>query len=131
MKSVPVLNFLVAILLVATAATGCKKNPKYITPIGSPKAGGIGNEPPGGVVTPGNGFGQDNPQGKPINPGDLAQPIEGIEDHKTFEAQTIYFEFDRSAIKASEQSKLDAVGTGFKSQPPNTQLRIEGNCDER
>jgi peptidoglycan-associated lipoprotein len=131
MKSVPVFNFLVAILLVATAATGCKKNPKNITPITSPRSGSIGNEGPGGVLTPGTGIGLENPNGKNLNPGELAPPIEGTEERGRFAAQTIYFDFDRSAIKASEQSKLDAVGTGFKSEAPRTQLRIEGNCDER
>jgi peptidoglycan-associated lipoprotein len=132
MKSVPVFNFLVAILLVATAATGCKKNPKNITPITGPRSGPIGNEPGNGPILPGTGISDANARGKDLNGGNIADPLANAdEDRSTFSAQTIYFDFDRSAIKASEQSKLDAVGTGFKSQPSNTQLRIEGNCDER
>jgi peptidoglycan-associated lipoprotein len=135
MKSVRVFNFLVAVLLFATAAAGCKKNPKNVTPIPNPRTSGMSDEPPGGkLFGPGGGLGNDNPSSRNLpgtNPGDVAAPIEGTEDRATFASQTIYFDFDRSAIKASEQGKLDSVAAGFKSQPPGSQLRIEGNCDER
>ena len=131
MKSVQFLNFLVATLLLATAASGCKKNPKNITPIGSQRPGAVSNEPPGGPITGGTGIGRDNTLGSNLNPGGIAEPIPGTEDHTTLAPQSIYFEFDRSAIKTSEQGKLDAVATYMKSAPAGEQLRIDGNCDER
>jgi peptidoglycan-associated lipoprotein len=135
MKRVKLLNFLVAILLVATAAAGCKKNPKNITPIGTPQGNLVGNEGPTGPITPSTPVGGDMTRGTNLRggePGNIAEPLANPdEDRATFAAQSIYFDFDRSAIKASEQGKLDQVATGFKSAPPNTQLRIEGNCDER
>jgi peptidoglycan-associated lipoprotein len=54
----------------------------------------------------------------------------GVPDRETLAANTIYFDFDRSAIRPSEQSKLDAVATYLKNTP-NVQLVVEGHCDER
>ena len=44
--------------------------------------------------------------------------------------QTIFFEFDKSAIQSSEQSKLAAVADYLRSNP-TVAVRVEGNCDER
>jgi peptidoglycan-associated lipoprotein len=43
---------------------------------------------------------------------------------------TIHFDYDKSAIRASEQSKLDAVADYLKNHS-GIAVRIEGNCDER
>ena len=132
MKSVRVFNFLVAVLLFATAAAGCHKNPKNVTPIPTVRGNGTGPDQPGPLITPGPMIDNTNPRSSDLTKGAIADPLANAdEDRATFASQTIYFDFDRSAIKASEQSKLDSVAAGFKSQPPNTQLRIEGNCDER
>jgi peptidoglycan-associated lipoprotein len=42
---------------------------------------------------------------------------------------TVYFEYDRSTVKASEHSKLDAIASFMKSG--NHLVRVEGHCDER
>ena len=52
------------------------------------------------------------------------------EDREKFKADTIYFDFDRANIKASEESKLQEVATYFKGSTGDA-LIIEGNCDER
>ncbi len=44
--------------------------------------------------------------------------------------QSILFEFDKSAIQSSEQSKLAAVADYLRSNP-TVAVRVEGNCDER
>ncbi len=139
MKRVKLFNFLVAVLLLATAATGCKKNPKNITPIGSGRTGAIGSEGPGGINPGGpgsGGIGTDRvgtgQLGSTTPPGEIAPGLENaIEDKATLSSQSVYFDFDRSAIKTSEQGKLDQVATYLKSSDPQEQLRIEGNCDER
>ena len=51
-------------------------------------------------------------------------------DPEALKAQAVYFDLDKSAIRASEQSKLDAVASYLKSNPDKA-LRVEGNCDER
>jgi len=130
MKRLTLFNFLVATLLLATAATGCKKNPKNITPIPGARSVSPGNE---GLSAPisGNRVGTDNTAGANLRGGDIASPFENAdEDRATLAAQSVYFDFDRSAIKTSEQGKLDAVATYMKSTQ-GVQLRIEGNCDER
>ena len=130
MKSARLLNFLVATLLLATAASGCKKNPKNITPIGSPRSGMVANEGPSGPIT-GTRIGEDNPRGSNLPPGNIAEPYANAdEDRASLASQAIYFDFDRSAIKTSEHSKLDQVATYMKSTA-GVQLRVEGNCDER
>jgi peptidoglycan-associated lipoprotein len=53
-----------------------------------------------------------------------------IPDRDTFKSNIIYFDFDRSSIRSSERSKLDAVAKVLKSKP-ETKIQIEGHCDER
>jgi len=56
--------------------------------------------------------------------------MDGRRDTAALAAYTVYFEYDRSAIKPSEQSKLDSIATFLKSTP-GVQLLVEGHCDER
>jgi peptidoglycan-associated lipoprotein len=57
--------------------------------------------------------------------------IEGmIPDSETFRANTVYFDFDRSNVKASERAKIEAVAAHLKANAAQ-KLRVEGHCDER
>ncbi|HVK57416.1 MAG TPA: OmpA family protein [Candidatus Kapabacteria bacterium] len=128
MKSAKLLNLLVVSLLLATFASGCKKQPKNITTIPgrNPDTGGGSLNPafPGGTINPGG------PGSSELGAGELPTPKEGAQDRAALASQTVYFAFDRSAIQASEQPKLDAVATYLKNTP-NVQLLVEGHCDER
>jgi peptidoglycan-associated lipoprotein len=53
------------------------------------------------------------------------------ENREEFKAQTVYFDLDKSNIKASEVSKLAEVARRMKSSFQGRYLRIEGHCDER
>jgi peptidoglycan-associated lipoprotein len=53
------------------------------------------------------------------------------EDREKFKADTVYFDFDSSTIKPSEQGKLNNVAAYFKANTKFEGLIIEGNCDER
>jgi peptidoglycan-associated lipoprotein len=69
------------------------------------------------------------------NRGNTALPTENLidgrrEDREMFRGNTVYFEFDKSAVKKSEQAKVAAVGEYLKSNP-DSRLQIEGHCDER
>jgi peptidoglycan-associated lipoprotein len=123
MKSAKLLNLLLVSLLLATFATGCKKNPKNITNIPGMQA----RPGPGdmrGPISPVPGPG-------PGGSSELPDPMtDGRRDTAALASYTIYFEYDRSAIKPSEQGKLDSVATFLKSTP-GVQLLIEGHCDER
>jgi peptidoglycan-associated lipoprotein len=53
------------------------------------------------------------------------------ENRDEFSAQTIYFDFDKNVIKASEVGKLEEVAGRMKNNFKGKALRIEGHCDER
>ncbi len=115
-------------------AVGCQKKPLGPTPIPglvkdhSPDQNPIPSEPP--ITNPsGPGTGTTDIRGNlpPIDPTAFEKwPA----DTEALKAQTIYFEYDKSAIKASEQSKLDQVAEYYKAHP-EVALKVEGNCDER
>lgn len=143
MKRAKFLNLLMVSVLLASVAAGCKKNPKNITTI--PGSNSVRTAPPtdtsgalrgnvpefgnrlgttaGGTGTTAIPFNTDNTQ-IPVGPENAE------EDRESLSASTVYFEFDRSAIKTSEQPKLEQVATYLKSNPGKT-LKIEGHCDER
>ncbi len=110
-------------------ATGCKHNPPPITHIGGPNSGLTGNGTTdlssAGTLGPGTGAGQ-------VGGGDLPgfDPSQMQQDRTAFAADTVYFDYDSSAIKSSEQSKLSAIASALKSDA-SAKLLIEGNCDER
>jgi len=124
-------------MALAAGMTGCKHKP-YLTPI--PNGGG-----PPQATTPANpstgveNGGAVNPTPPPISTSNIPldtgryTPIfeTGNKDPEKFRADTIYFDFDSTAIKASEQSKLQEVATYFKDNARLDCLLIEGNCDER
>jgi peptidoglycan-associated lipoprotein len=111
------------------AATGCKHKPPPITHFGGPNEGLTGNGTPdlNNGNTLGNGGGPVQMGG-----GDLAtfNPDDYAQDRSAFAADTVYFDYDSSAIKGSEQSKLSSIASALKSDAA-AKLLIEGNCDER
>ena len=137
MKLKNLFNLIMFGVALMIAAVGCKKNPYGVTnlpngqtrsrvgdtgpmnsapPIAPPidtSASGITSAP----VTNGGG---------PLGPGH-----EGwAEDHEALRNDTIHFDFDKSAIKTSDQSKLEDIGNYLKSHA-EAAVKVEGNCDER
>ncbi|MBI2925668.1 MAG: peptidoglycan-associated lipoprotein Pal [Verrucomicrobia bacterium] len=51
-------------------------------------------------------------------------------DRQKFKEQTVYFDFDRAAVRPAEKTKVEFVATYLKGNPTN-KLRVEGHCDER
>jgi peptidoglycan-associated lipoprotein len=134
MKRATFLNLLMTSVMLATVASGCKKQPKNITPIGSNQRPIGGGTEPGGLIRPpdpGLTFNPGGAQGTQLDPSEIpAGMLDANEDRASLAQQTIYFDFDRSAVKPSEQPKLEQVGTYMKNTP-GVQLKIEGHCDER
>ncbi|MDB6018999.1 MAG: Minor outer membrane protein Omp16 [Pedosphaera sp.] len=109
---------------------GCKKKPQGVTqlPPGrvQPNNSDLGNAP---------GF---NPHAADTSstPGNIAftgtgnEHLGWPENPEILKAETVYFEFDKSSIKSSEQAKLESVANYLKSNPSHA-VRVEGNCDER
>jgi peptidoglycan-associated lipoprotein len=133
-------TFLLSMVL-AAGMTGCKTK-QMVTPI--PKgAGPPTSETPAPTPTPrpapGPGNGETIPTPPAVNPEPLAQDYKAYgplfagdhnEDRDKFKADTIYFEFDSSAIKPSEEIKLQEVANYFKDNKKMEGLILEGNCDE-
>ncbi len=140
---------LIALLAVVAIGSGCSKKPKNITPIPN---GYNGSAAPGSDLSQGGAL-----RGGPGNSGRFTQPTDTaprelgidpskaggsnelpsgnlrdgkIEDRETFKANTVYFEYDKSAIKSSELAKIAAVAEHLKSHA-EASLAVEGHCDER
>ncbi len=79
------------------------------------------------------------PQPPPFNPnvpggggpaGNLDE-FEGMwKDASAFAGNTVFFDYDKSVVKAAELGKLQPVIAALKAAPQN-KLLIEGHCDER
>lgn len=61
-----------------------------------------------------------------------AEAIEAWQERRAikFEAESIYFDFDKSFIRAEYRPDLKKKA-GYLKDNPNINIRIEGNCDER
>jgi peptidoglycan-associated lipoprotein len=129
------LNLLSTLLLTAVLAAGtvgCKKKMDRVTPLpGYGGSGKIGDAPPDRLTPgiPGGDAFAGNPNGIPLTGN---RSIEGRpQDREKYRNETVYFEFDRSNVKASEASKVQEVANRFKNEDAATDLLIEGHCDER
>jgi peptidoglycan-associated lipoprotein len=109
-------------VLIATAVLlgGCSKKPKRPDPSSTVLG------PDGGLSGAGIGFGDMTAPGTDLSvraPGDYSNG-----DRTALAAQTVYFDFDQSAIKASERTKLDAAKS-YLDANPSARLLLEGHCD--
>jgi peptidoglycan-associated lipoprotein len=108
------------IVAAAVALAGCSKKPKRPDPSATVigPEGGLGGNMLGdfGGIAPGTDLAS-------RGPGDYSNG-----DRITLQAQTVYFDFDQSGIKASERSKLDAAKAYLDSNP-GARLLLEGHCD--
>jgi peptidoglycan-associated lipoprotein len=128
-------TFLLSIAL-AASLTGCKHRPPSVTPI--PDTSGRPSSGPGSGGTADNAgtagtTGGVSSDAIPLSNGDYASLFSGSgnEDPSKFAADTVYFDFDSSTIKPSEESKLQEIGNYFKDNKKFEGLIISGNCDER
>jgi len=113
-------------LTLTGGASGCRKRPGYVT-----------NIPPG--TTPNIA---DNTNATPLQPtqpvetnGGFVQPDPSLRQSwprnaEVFKAYTVHFDFDSSAVKSSEKSKVAAVAEYLKGHPQDA-LEVDGHCDER
>ena len=124
MKAIRVNCLLAAGLALCLGAAGCKKGPQNTTPLpGFRSSGPMVGDVPGGL--------KDNVNSIEGIPAANVDRSSWPADRETFRAQTVYFDLDKSIVKASEIPKLETVASQFKSQHQGKALRIEGHCDER
>jgi len=127
MKTSKFATIIICGLALTLAAVGCKKKPGYLTPLPGERAGTVGGED----------------QARPLDlTTERIKTDEGhvqmdpsvydtwIPDAEALRAQTVYFDFDSSAIKPSESSKVAAVADYLKANG-TVALRVAGHCDER
>jgi len=137
MKSNTLITLLAIAVLATSGAVGCRKKPSRLTNIpgktspigeetpGGPKLGDAGTV--GGMGPTGSGVTGVPDQGFPPAGGDFSKYTERRE---RFATETVFFDFDKSNIKASELPKIRAVADAMKSTPGNA-VKVEGHCDER
>ncbi len=53
-----------------------------------------------------------------------------VADREQFKGNTVYFEYDKSAIKGDQKANVAAVGEYLKGKP-ETRVAVEGHTDER
>lgn len=147
MKRSIIFHLLLATALVLGGSVGCKKRAKSPTPITpgqvvvprplgevgggelAPRVidttGGVASNPLSGRDPGATGF--TDPQ--PFTPLD---PIldKMIPNEAFFSANTIYFDYDQAAVKASERGKVEGVAKYLESNPTHA-VRVAGHCDER
>jgi peptidoglycan-associated lipoprotein len=141
MKTLNLLTLATITLMAGFLATGCKKAPVRLTPLPGQGLAGVGpgtgpgpDTGPGSGLTPGPGAGT---AGAALDRGE-GVPLSNIRDitgrtpnREKWQNQTVYFDFDRSEVKAGETAKVDTVAREFKSCDPESDILIEGHCDER
>jgi peptidoglycan-associated lipoprotein len=136
------------VVAASLAGTGCKQTAKPVTPIPRSASGPTGSpvtpgpiSPPGGLpFNPGGGgtsqpLPPDDPNGDGNKPGENPLPPENLrygrpEDRATFAGETVFFEYDRANVQASETDKVKKVAEFLKGNPLHD-LAVEGHCDER
>jgi peptidoglycan-associated lipoprotein len=152
MKRAFLLNLIVVGLVLVVGAAGCrgKRLAKGVTPIPPPpevvvpadttpkppiESTRTAPPPPvtGGAVAPKD----TGATAKPLvdtGPGISTAAIEEFEgmvmDPDQLKAETVYFDFDQSAVKPKETSKAESVA-GYLKEKADTKLLIDGHCDER
>ena len=121
-------------LIVAVSVVGCKKGNPRTTPIPGPSTTSVKGPGPEGPAGEGPGIrttpGETPNPTKPVDPS-LGPGHEGWKrDAEKFKSETVYFELDKSAVRAKEAAKVQIVGDYLKNNASHAVL-IEGHCDER
>ena len=126
-----ILSTLLLAGVLAGGVVGCKKKMDRVTPLPGYGAGATIRDPANDSGLTGAGTDATVKPGDPI-------PLTGArdwtgrpQDREKYKGQTVYFDFDRANVKASEAAKVQEVANRFRSEDPNTDLLIEGHCDER
>src|SRR4030095_11005478 len=118
-------KFCLTIAGAALLLAGCAKKPTRPGPdqtVLGPAGGGANLD----TAPKSDSFGSDNPNLAPRDPSFNSLG----ENRAALQAQTVYFEFDKSDIKASEREKLK-VAKEWLDKNPTHKLLLEGHCDWR
>jgi len=126
-------------LAFTVAVSGCKKRPTPLTVLPGSRAGAPAEPGPGNMLDAGRTGGLDSSTTGVNVPGGtqgttgfpMGQGHDGWNQNaEIFKAYTVYFDFDSSAIRSGERSKIASVAGHLKGNSA-TAVRVEGHCDER
>ncbi|SRR6266511_1292941 len=129
---------LFAVTLVLTlGVTGCKKGVKGPTPIPTRRPGLTETDNTSPIdrtarTVPSEEGTRVQPIGNPDGTIPLGSRIgpDSEQDRVPLASYTVYFDFDRSAIRSGETGKIESVSSYLKSNA-GVGVLIEGHCDER
>jgi peptidoglycan-associated lipoprotein len=128
-KRIHCLAMMALALALTLGATGCRKGPKGPTPIPGQKSA-IKGPGPGDMIDSGRTLTTPETTSSGIPTAGLDQFEGRPKDYESLKSHTVYFDFDRYNVKASERGKAEAVAS-YLSEHPGHDLLIEGHCDER
>jgi peptidoglycan-associated lipoprotein len=135
MKNVNLVGSFLVSLVMLSGVTGCQHKPVAPTPIPdwARKPGSGQQSQDNGEKLPNGNQPISTPEPTPVDYAKYGALFDGAhnEDRDKFKADTVYFDFDSSTVKPSEESKLNDVANYFKGNDRFEGLIIEGNCDER
>ena len=126
MKLTKLVSVLVLGLMIAGAASGCRKRPGYVTgipPGKTPDLWDVTNTTPLTGTQPvdtNTNLEQTNPDIRKNWP----------RNAEIFKAYTVHFDFDSSSVKTAEKPKIASVADYLKGHPQDA-LEVDGHCDER
>ena len=118
-------------LILSVGATGCRKRPTSLTDIPNKPYSGPEAPGPEGPAQPGP-FDMAGATNTPtmIALNDPQLHANWNQNTEIFKEYTVHFDYDSSAIKSGERSKVASVADYLKANA-NTAVRIDGHCDER
>lgn len=122
---------LIVIATCLAIASGCRsKQPGRVTPLTGSGSGGI--DDPGAASPIGDPYGTNGTgiTSEPIPQASWDDVKDWPQNREILKAETVYFDYDSSAVRSSERSKVAAVADYLKTNP-SQKLLIEGHCDER
>jgi peptidoglycan-associated lipoprotein len=124
------IKFLVPVLALLTfAVTACDDDKKGSDLYGNDNAA-LPNSPTDTVDLSNGPNGQSGTGSIDENPRPAGVNPDTDVDYSTLESSTVYFEFDKSTIPASERGKLEAVKQWMDANPGRS-LFLAGNADKR
>ena len=127
MKSTQFPKLLVLLMALSCLVAGCRKSPTPLTRLPGARVGDPSDPGLSGMIPAGPEFGE-TASGIPL--GEAGSHLGWPENPDIFRSETVYFDFDSSAVKSSEQSKVQTVAA-YLAENSATAVRVEGHCDER
>src|SRR5215831_75225 len=116
-------------LIFSISVVGCKKKPRYLTPLPGSRSGQVAEPSSAPPLGPGE---KTDVSGLTtgIKSNDPGSHQGWNENTETLKADTVHFDFDSSVVKSGEKPKVAKVADFLKGSSADA-VRVEGNCDER